>query len=331
MTAKVQNSPSALLVTLAEVVGHLRAGLTPAQAWAGAGIGGVDVAGVPAGLGEGPTPAAVRAACRLAHEAGTPLAVVLEAVAQQARVECDAQAARAAAMAGPRMSATILGWLPAAGLGMGALVDSRALQILFMTPLGWVLLVTAASLAWAGRRWMRYLVESARTAGAEPTEPPGRGAGRGRGHADDASEVSTVLLLALVAAAIESGLDVRGALAAVARAVGGAREGVLEHVASSLALGVSWDAAWRRAPDWTRPLERALRIPWNSGGSPQATLEAAAYGIGLERRLASERAVGELSVRMALPLTLCLLPAFALVGLAPMLVAVAASAGLSEW
>lgn len=329
-TGPVPESPREPALVLAEVVGLLRSGASPAAAWAAAGIEEVDHRGMPGARrgtgtqlgteeqGGDPVWDAVRAACALAHSAGAPLADVLEVVGEHVQIEREARAAREAAIAGPRLSATVLQWLPAMGLGLGALIDTRALTVLLVTPLGWVLMVVAGTLMWGGRRWMRSLVDAAERASG------GSDVG---GEARDALPIP--LILALMDAALASGLDVRGAVAAVGVAMGGPEGGALEHVASALALGDTWRRAWSDCPESLQVLERALRSAWTAGTAPRALLRATSQSVRLETRLASEKAVGELGVRMALPLTFCLLPAFGLVGLVPMLVAVASSTSLS--
>lgn len=309
----VAPEPDPPLLLLAEAVGLLRSGASPDVAWRAAGFTHVDAVGAPVPDNDHPAWDAVRAAARLAHSAGAPLADVLDVVAQHERARSEAEAARQAAIAGPQLSGTVLSWLPAAGLGLGVLVDTRAIHILFFTALGWLLLIMAGALAMTGRGWMKHLVAQARHASrdAEPGELP------------------VTLVLSLMDAAVAAGLDVRGALAAVGHAVEGPQGADLTHAASMLALGHTWSDSWADAPEGLAPVERALRPAWQAGTAPRATLTAAGHVLTLQRRIAADKAVGELGVRMALPLTLCLLPAFALVGLVPMLVAVASNASIS--
>jgi Flp pilus assembly protein TadB len=48
---------------------------------------------------------------------------------------------------------------------MAALVEPASVRLLFATPVGSVLIVAAVGMSWAGRRWMRLLVERAVAAG----------------------------------------------------------------------------------------------------------------------------------------------------------------------
>jgi len=109
-----------------------------------------------------------RAAARLAHAAGVPLADVLDALARVERARSDAARRRQAALAGARASARVLAWLPAVGMALGLLVEPRTAAVLVGTPFGWALLGTSGLLVWLGRWWMSALVRSAVVAGRVP-------------------------------------------------------------------------------------------------------------------------------------------------------------------
>lgn len=139
--------------------------------------------------------------------------------------------------------------------------------------------------------------------------------------------VSTALTL--VAAAIAAGLDVLGALNAVGEALGGTSGRELQSVARDVADGHAWADSWDAVGDRWRPLEGALRPCWVAGAAPGASLDATSRALAAKSRREGEKAMAELGVTLALPLTLCLLPAFALVGVVPMVIAVAMGAGIS--
>ncbi|MFO7243721.1 MAG: type II secretion protein F [Actinomycetes bacterium] len=168
MKARSADAPGVVaeaLVSLPGVIAALRAGAPPELAWEewpGVSLaedGTVEVAGAPR------LSASVSAATRLARTTGAPLAAVLESVAAVVADDAEAHARRAAALAGPRASARILTWLPLAGAGLGALLEPGSVRLLLATALGWALLVLAAGLWWAGRRWTASLVERAVAAG----------------------------------------------------------------------------------------------------------------------------------------------------------------------
>lgn len=108
------------------------------------------------------------AAARLAHESGVPLADLVSALARVETVRENARLAVAVAMAGPRASASLLGWLPVAGLAVGVVVEPRTVAVLATTGLGWGLVLVAVVLMALGRRWMAALLRTASAAGEIP-------------------------------------------------------------------------------------------------------------------------------------------------------------------
>lgn len=135
---------------------------------------------------------------------------------------------------------------------------------------------------------------------------------------------SVVAVGALMGAAVRSGLDVRGALDHVGRACGGDVESLCT-VAAALGFGVKWDEAWQGAPSRFDGLARALAPAWHRGASPVDALAALSEALLDGASAAGENAAAELGVRIALPLALCLMPAFILTGIVPLLVALAGS------
>ncbi len=281
---------SAELMAAAALV---RAGIAPGDAWDQAS-------------GVAPPPAAA-AALRLARHTGAPLADVLERVAAAAREAERVEADRDAAMAGPRASARLLQWLPLAGVGLAGVLEPSALRLLVATPLGWGLAGTGAALAWLGRRWMRALVARAALAGRDLER--------------------ATLTMALVEAAVTAGKDVVGACAAAGAALR-ADGAWLERVAERLAAGEPWARAWSdvAGDPVAVALEGALRAPWTAGASPVPALRAACEVAADDARAAATRATGTLEAHSALPLAMCLLPAFVVAGVVPLVIAVAAAA-----
>lgn len=311
-----------------EAIGLLRSGASPEQAWREAYGVGVEADGAPAIPPSDPSAPALRAAGRLARQTGAPLADVLGTIVETERARERAEVARELALAGPQASGLVLQWLPAAGWALAAAVDVTSLRILAGTPLGWLLLALGASLWFAGRRWIRALTAKAREAG-RASEP-------------------AALPLALAEAAVAAGLDLRSAIAAVGLAMADRPGAALVSVAGSLGAGVAWDAAWADAAGAApagvarskdagaevaptiEPLGRALRSSWMSGASPLPLLRASREVVVERSRAEAEGAAAVLGVRVALPLALCLLPAFVVVGVVPLLLAVARGAGIGS-
>jgi tight adherence protein B len=298
----------------------LRSGASPEQAWREAYGVEVEPDGAPAVSPSDPSERALRAAGRLARQTGAPLADVLGTIVETERARERAEVARELALAGPQASGLVLQWLPAAGWALAAAVDVTSLRILAGTPLGWLLLALGAALWFAGRRWIRALTATAREAG-RASEP-------------------AALPLALAEAAIAAGLDLRSAIAAVGLATADGPGRALVSVAGSLGSGVAWDAAWADAAGAEaaltsiapsiEPLGRALRSSWMSGASPLPLLRASREVVVERARAEAEGAAAVLGVRVALPLALCLLPAFVVVGVVPLLLAVARGAGMGS-
>jgi len=132
---------------------------------------------------------------------------------------------------------------------------------------------------------------------------------------------SIVTVCALLGATVRSGLDVRSALEQVGRVTEGDGD-LLVEVATALSAGASWAEAWSGAPERFAPLARVLGPAWERGASPIDALESLAATLLARARAAGDAASAELGVRLSLPLALCLLPAFVLVGILPLLIAV---------
>ncbi len=163
-----------------------------------------------------------------------------------------------------------------------------------------VVLAVAAAGLWRGRSVRQAL---ARAAEAE-LEVPG--------------------LADLLVAAVTAGVSVPAALVAVGQAAGGEGGRVLARAGAALARGAPWTAAWAGRPVRLAPLERALADAWHTGAAPVPVLRHVATRARWERREAAGRAAARLGVRLVLPLGLCLLPSFALLGIVPLVLSLGA-------
>jgi pilus assembly protein TadC len=133
-----------------------------------------------------------------------------------------------------------------------------------------------------------------------------------------AAEPDVVLVLDLLDVAIASGVALPRALAVVGRALGGVRGGALAGAGAALLLGASWGTAWANAPAELRDVAETLAPSWTAGSAPGPALRAAAEQRRRARRAHLRSAAGALGVRLVVPLGLCFLPAFLLLGLVPM-------------
>ncbi|ACZ29364.1 conserved hypothetical protein [Xylanimonas cellulosilytica DSM 15894] len=160
-------------VVVAQVTALLRAGAPPGAAWTRAAGVPVDALGVPevdalgGVVGDGPA-RAVCAATRLALTVGAPLGRVLDAVADALVAEAEAAAERDAALAGPRTTARVLLWLPAAGALLGWTLGADPLAVATDGGAGTAAVGGGLVLLGVGRWWTGRLVDAARRAGAEP-------------------------------------------------------------------------------------------------------------------------------------------------------------------
>ncbi|MDD9207459.1 type II secretion system F family protein [Georgenia sp. 10Sc9-8] len=136
-----------------------------------------------------------------------------------------------------------------------------------------------------------------------------------------AGAVDRVLLLDLAGAALHSGASVPGALQALGTAVdlGTTTGRALQHAGRMLLLGAQWSEAWAGGPPHLRTLADCLEPAWTDGTDPLPLLQRAARSIRSDRVRAAQESAARLGVRLVLPLGLCFLPAFVLLGLVPVL------------
>lgn len=102
------------------------------------------------------------AACwQVAERTGAPLAQVLERYARYLENDIDLGQQREAAMSGPRATGRILSWLPLLGLGLGVLMGTDPLGVLFGSFAGALIGVAGVGLALVGSRWTARLTRTA--------------------------------------------------------------------------------------------------------------------------------------------------------------------------
>lgn len=314
----------------------LTAGVAPASAWTylaedGPGSGSLlPVAQAAAsgdsvpraildGLGAGATAEGsawrgIAAAWQVASDAGAPLAPALTRLSGSLRTLADLDRRSSVALAAPVATARLVSALPVAGILFGIVLGFDPLGVLVGTLPGVACLVAGSILVLCARQWNRRLVAAARPASRTPG-----------------------LVLDLMAIAVSGGAPMRraGELVAGACRQCGIDEGV---------DGPGRDGPGRNGPGRDEKgrrvagerdrgehgrVARILRLSARAGVPAATLLRSAAEE---SRRIAAvegERRVAALGVRLMLPLGLCILPAFMLVGVLPLIVSVISSTSLS--
>jgi len=174
-------------------------------------------------------------------------------------------------------------------------------------------LTAAALLAWPGRSGA--VLTARRWAGSPVVGTAGRPSGRRSGPGGDAGLPAPVVL-ELVCAALEAGLPTESALRAAFAAAG-------DETGGNALLGA--DAGRRTtaaSPQWIA-MARALDLADRTGASAAVLLRSAAGDERARRRAGVRLASGRLGVRLVLPLGLAVLPAFVLLGVAPVVLGLA--------
>ncbi|MFB9664821.1 hypothetical protein HP467_08320 [Curtobacterium albidum] len=261
------------------------AGVPPPRAWTLVG-----------GLPDGDDPAwhDVRIVIAVAERTGAPVADALRALAAAMRRTAASDRAVRVALAGPRTSARVVLTLPVFGLALASAWGAGAVEVLVTGPVGWCCTVSAAILVLAGRRWSAGLVRRA--------TPDGRVAG---------------VLLDAWAVALSGG----GSWAAAATTV---REVLAEQGGGALAPAPAPAPAPAEAAA-ERRLREVLSLSRRAGVPAAGLLRAAAEDVRDDAAAAALAEAERLGVRLVLPLGVCVLPAFVLVAVVPVVVGVLSS------
>jgi tight adherence protein B len=293
--------------TVLQLAVLLQAGLPPEQAWrhlaetdatARAVVAGLDAtaAGAPperlvaaiAAAGSGW--AEVARAWSVATAVGAPLADSLRGMASALRDAAEVRDEVRVVLAEPAATARLLTWLPLVGMLLGTALGVDSLTTLVTTPPGVSCLVGGLALLVVARWWTATLVRR-----AQPRERvPG-------------------LRAELLAVAVSGGVSLERA-----------REIVSTTAADDATLSPREADARGEAAETERVLELS-----RSAGVPAAELLRAAAALARQRaRTAGRLSASRLATRLLLPLGVCTLPAFLLLGVAPMLLGLLSSTAL---
>jgi pilus assembly protein TadC len=129
------------------------------------------------------------------------------------------------------------------------------------------------------------------------------------------------LVLDLLASAVESGGTTMGAAGHVAGVVGGPNGQALGEVVALTSVGTSPELAWRALADhpyWSDVSKELARCA-HSGTASAKVLRAAAAQERRTRTAILAVKVRQVGVNSSLPLVLCYLPAFLLLGVVPII------------
>ena len=249
-----------------------------------ADVAGRTARGEPAPLAlaaqDGPEWRAIAVAWRLADESGAQLAPALDRIATALRDIADSAARRDALLAGPRATVRLVCTLPPVAGLLGGLLGFDPLPVL-LSPAGVALMLIGFALLWCGIRWAKSMQNAA-------------------------SQGDRVHGLEL-----ELGwIVVNG---------GAPPESVRRRVVDAVdALGAEWIGFDRFLAD--SPLASALESARSTGVPLGPMLLEAAAAERSAARAELERAAERLGVRVLVPLGVCVLPSFIVLGVAPVLI-----------
>ncbi|MBG6094021.1 type II secretion system F family protein [Nocardioides luteus] len=135
----------------------------------------------------------------------------------------------------------------------------------------------------------------------------------------EAAKADLPALVRLLSAALSSGAAPAEALVAVAAALPGPAAARLLSAASRLHLGADPEKTWRTLVDdpALAPLGRALARAQATGAPVATTVERLADDLTRNARAEVEDRARSVGVKAAVPLGICLLPAFLLLGVVP--------------
>ena len=238
----------------------------------------------------GPEARSLAAMFALHASVGADLPTMLDRLAGAIEEHAAAREAGAAASAGAMLSARVVAGLPLLMILLSPMSGGPLFD-----PAGIAMLAAGAALAVAGLVWMRKLI---------PRPPDG----------DDTATRTA----GLAAAALAGGAPIRRVLEAVADVLPGPLSEELNRARRRVTLGASWPSALERSDDdGLAALGSVIRRALELGVPVAGALEGFAASRRAEMARSFEAATRRAPVVMAAPLSLCILPAYALLGLGP--------------
>lgn len=292
----------------------LRAGVSPGRAWThladtGDAVAERACAAVAAGDDVGAAVASaggpwrdVGAAWRVATTVGAPLSESLRDIAAALRDGQQAADDVRVALAEPAATARLMSWLPLVAVALGFVLGFDTLGVLAANPLGLACLVAGVALIVIARRWSAALV---RRAQPEPGIPG--------------------MNAELTAIALAGGASVDRARSLVEHAM---PVGADSDAAPTAAEGAVTDPEGHPGVDEARApndVDEILGLSVAAGVPAIDLLRSSAWLARHRARTEGRLRAAALSSRLLLPLGVCTLPAFLLLGVAPMLLSILSS------
>lgn len=237
------------------------------------------------------------AAWAVSSSAGAPVGPALRSFAEVLRdIDRTAHAVEVA-LAGPVVSARIVLALPLVAVVLGLVLGFDVLGVLFGTPAGLVCLLVGTVLTVLGGLWVRRLTARARMADAAPG-----------------------LRAELVAIAMSGGSSAARAVDLVDRSLD--RVGLSEATTGD-------DVGGRGPSDGSTGVERILRLSRRAGVPAGDLLRSSAQAERARAATAGAARAARLGSLLLLPLGVCILPAFLVLGVVPMVLSLLSSTGLA--
>lgn len=204
------------------------------------------------------------------------------------------------ALAGPATTARMVMWLPAVGVLFGAGLGFDTLGILFKSVPGVLCLLLGAGLMLLGAHWNRAMIRAARPRDATPG-----------------------LIVELTAIAMAGGGSTERARTLAADA---AHRFLAAEAAHHFPMPATATQRTSEQAERERAVVNRVLVLSTRAGVPAAQLlRAEAAQLRRQAKYDGQKAVATVAVKLMLPLGLCVLPAFMLLGVAPLLMAVLSS------
>ncbi|MEY2430889.1 MAG: tight adherence protein [Acidimicrobiaceae bacterium] len=244
------------------------------------------------------------AALALGSELGGAAARSLDGVADTLRDRNGLRHEVRALSSQARASAVVIGLAPFVFSIVVAVTDPGSITFLLGSPIGLACLVCGLAADGLGAWWMRRIVTRA-------------GADRDAIAAQQADVIDLFVL------ALGAGLNLRLALTAVARrappAWASSLAALVDQIERGQRVGDALDALPDALGEPARPLVRVLAGAERYGTPLLPGLDRLAIDARLDRRRRAEEAARRVPVKLLFPLVLCVLPAFGLLTVAPLL------------